>query len=223
MRSGKLPRPTPSFSLVSSSGLVLSGQLADVHGRRVALYGSLLIAGGASVITGVSFGYWEYFLFKVVLGFGVRWHRRGVIRSVYGTARGSVARVFRRRHAVLVVVGEQLLFRDDSFFSNVQVRLTVGNSSRRAYACCLASRGLYQTGENSRFLLFCQSSLYCVLTARTLKESPRWFTRVWKARGSAGESHRPRERERSRNSSRWSAAAGTSSRHFKTIICCGVD
>ena len=51
-------------------GAGIIGQLADVHGRRVALYGSLLIAGGASVITGVSFGYWEYFLFKVVLGFG---------------------------------------------------------------------------------------------------------------------------------------------------------
>jgi MFS family permease len=51
-------------------GAGIIGQLADVHGRRVALYGSLLIAGGASVITGVSFGYWEYLLFKVVLGFG---------------------------------------------------------------------------------------------------------------------------------------------------------
>ena len=152
----------------------------------------------------------------------MRWHRRGVIRSVYGTARGSVARVFRRRHAVLVGVGEQLLFRDDSFFSNVQVRLTV--------ATLLAGHMLAVWHRVDYIRLERTHDFYCSVSRPVLcphradaKGKSALVTRVWKARGSAGESHRPRERERSRNSSRWSAAAGTSSRHFKTIICCGVD
>lgn len=46
------------------------GQLADIRGRWAAMYVSLLISGVGAAISAVSFGFWQYFICKFIIGFG---------------------------------------------------------------------------------------------------------------------------------------------------------
>lgn len=51
-------------------GAGMLGQLADIRGRWAALYVSLSIAGVGAAISAISFGFWQYFVSKFIIGFG---------------------------------------------------------------------------------------------------------------------------------------------------------
>ena len=51
-------------------GAGVLGQLADTRGRWLAMYASFLFAGAGAAFSVVSFGFWQYFFCKFVLGFG---------------------------------------------------------------------------------------------------------------------------------------------------------
>lgn len=124
------------------------GQVADLRGRWVAMYVSLIIPGIGAAMSAVSFGYWQYFLCKFVIGWGCG--GIGVASFVLSTEPLGA-----KWRAVLGIATQYWWAAGICLMSGIASVMT-------------------EWRDYSTFVVV-TVIVYCLVTAPLLKESPRWL------------------------------------------------
>lgn len=129
-------------------GAGVIGQLADISGRRPAMYLSLLIGGIGAVISAASFGFWQYFFCRFFIGFGCG--GIGVASFVLST---------------------------EPLGAKWRALLGIATQYWWASGICIMSGVAAAVTEWRAYTLFIvlSTAAYCGFTAPMLKESPRWL------------------------------------------------